>query len=386
MADQPPPVPLPASAEASTGDAGERRSEGRPRTFPCQQCGADLEFHIGMQSLECPYCGFVRSLEEREDAAIAEQDLLAMLERVARRRGEDRGGQAELREVRCDSCGGTVQFVGTLTSSECAYCGVPLQIENAHQAPDRIPVDGVLPFMISREQARANLAEWVRTRWFAPNDFKRRGVQGRFNGVYLPYWTFDALTRNAYTGERGEHYWVTVGSGKKRRRVRRTRWYPASGDFERFFDDVLVVAGRGLPLSRLVGLEPWPLNKCIPFNPEVLAGLLARTYDVPLDEGFVEGKVRMTAAIEDEVRGRIGGDEQRIHSIDTRYSALAYKHLLLPVWMLAYRYGDKTYQVVVNAGTGEVQGDRPYSWVKIALATAAGLIVAGLLAYMMSQS
>ena len=46
---------------------------------------------------------------------------------------------------------------------------------------------------------------------------------------------------------------------------------------------------------------------------------------------------------------------------DTNYHALTYKHLLLPVWMLAYRYGKKTYRVVVNAGTGEVQGGRPWS-------------------------
>ena len=46
---------------------------------------------------------------------------------------------------------------------------------------------------------------------------------------------------------------------------------------------------------------------------------------------------------------------------------MTYKHLLLPVWILAYKYGEKTYQVVVNAATGEVQGERPYSWIKITL-------------------
>ena len=64
---------------------------------------------------------------------------------------------------------------------------------------------------------------------------------------------------------------------------------------------------------------------------------------------------------------------QRIHSIDTRHDAVTYKHLLLPVWMLAYRYAKKSYQVVVNAGTGEVQGDRPWSWIKITLAVLAGI-------------
>ena len=68
-----------------------------------------------------------------------------------------------------------------------------------------------------------------------------------------------------------------------------------------------------------------------------------------------------------EVRQRIGGDAQQVDSIDTDWSALTYKHVLLPVWIASYRWKSKTYRVVVNAATGEVQGERPWSWLKIAL-------------------
>ena len=102
-------------------------------------------------------------------------------------------------------------------------------------------------------------------------------------------------------------------------------------------------------------------------NQQVLAGYLARTYDVSLRDGFQEAEQRIESAIHSDVRQRIGGDTQRVHSISTDYGAMSYKHLLLPVWILAYKYGEKTYQVVVNAATGEVQGERPYSWIKITL-------------------
>ena len=78
-------------------------------------------------------------------------------------------------------------------------------------------------------------------------------------------------------------------------------------------------------------------------------------------------------AIESDVRSRIGGDKQRVHSIDTKYHAITFKHLLLPVWIMAYKYNDKVYQVLINAGTGEVQGERPYSVWKI-LFTILGVI------------
>jgi hypothetical protein len=220
------------------------------------------------------------------------------------------------------------------------------------------------------------MADWVQSRWFAPNEFLKRGVEGKFNGVYLPYWTYDTATFNVYDGERGEDYTVTVGSGNNRRTETRTRWYPASGRFQRFFDDVLVVASKGLPRDYIIALEPWPLPKCLPFTQQALAGFLARTYDVALDEGFRDAKQRIDAAIAAEVRQRIGGDRQRVHSIKSRYDAITFKHLLLPVWMLAYRYHDKPYRVFVNAGTGEVQGERPYSWVKIMLAVLAGAAAA----------
>ena len=275
--------------------------------------------------------------------------------------------------------------MGTLTSSECPYCASPIQLDNVHTAEHRISVDGVLPFLVAKDDARKSLGEWVKSRWFAPNDFLKRGVDGKFNGVYLPYWTFDTLTANRYIGERGEHYYVTVGSGKNMRRVRRTRWYSASGSFQRFFDDVLVLATRGMRRDFMQNLEPWPLQKCLPFTQQVLAGYLARTYEVELDDGFVEAKGRIDSAIDSDVRHRIGGDVQRVHSIQTRYDALTFKHLLLPTWLMAYRFKEKAYQVMINAGTGEVQGERPYSWVKITLAVLAGIAVAGTLAIVFSR-
>jgi DNA-directed RNA polymerase subunit RPC12/RpoP len=373
------------AARGSSRFAGRTEDEGQGRVFPCAECGADLTFHIGVQSLKCPFCGHVQPLQFEDGAAVVEQDFHAMLARVRELRENRKpvptsreDGTSNVKEIRCGSCGAQVAFTGTLTSSECAYCGSPIQRENVHDAEDRVAVDGVLPFLIERSKAEANLKEWVQSRWFAPNEFRQRGVEGRFNGIYLPYWTYDSMTWNRFSGERGEHYWVTERDSKgQERRVRHTRWWPASGTFERFFDDVLVVASRGLPSGLIESLEPWPLDRTLPFQQQMLAGFLAKTYDVELDAGFQQAKSRIDAAIRAEVQRRIGGDEQRIHSITTRHNAITFKHLLLPVWMLAYRYHDKAYQVVVNAGTGEVQGERPYSWVKIVLTVAA---VAGVVA------
>lgn len=362
--------------------AGQVTDAGKGRVFPCESCGADLEFNIGQQVLKCPYCGHEKEIEIRTDAEICEQDFHAMLERL---QDLKKSGLAESEhdhnEVRCRSCGADVVFIGTLTSTTCPYCASPIQREHVHTATFRVPVDAVLPFLVDHSQARQDLAKWVKSLWFAPNQFQQDGVQGNFEGVYLPYWTFDSLTYSRYAGYRGVNYTTTTGVGKNRRTVTRTRWYPVSGQFQRFFDDVLVVATEGLPESYIQNLEPWPLAKCIPFTQQVLAGHFARTYDVELDEGFVQAKERIDTAIQQDVRRRIGGDKQRVSSIDSRYDAITYKHVLLPVWMLVYRYQDKPYRVFVNAATGEVQGERPWSWIKITLAVVGVIaLVAGVIA------
>lgn len=390
MPDSPPPLPgserpgvddelltPDAQARPSSGEAaGETVDEGRGRIFPCEGCGADLEFHIGQQRMKCPYCGFEKEIARKEDGNLVEHDFNEMLDRLKAVRMQAPPVESDVNEVRCGSCAGTVVFTGTLTSSECPYCGSPIQRDKVHAAGDRIPVDGVLPFMLDHRQASQKLRAWVSSRWFAPNEFLERGAQGKFNGVYLPYWTYDTLTYTVYSGQRGEDYWTTVGSGDKKRRVRKTRWYPSSGDFQRFFDDVLVVGSKGLPDKYIAALEPWPLTKCLPFTQEVLAGFYARTYDVSLDVGFGRAKQRIEAALRADTERRIGGDRQRIHSLKSTFDAIKFKHLLLPVWMLAYRHQDKPYRVFVNAVTGEVQGERPYSWVKITLAAVAAAIVA----------
>ncbi len=84
----PPPPPMELSSAASTEGAGQRTDEGKGRIFPCEKCGADLEFHIGAQSLKCPYCSHVKDLEVKEDEAVAEQDFHAMLESLAEKRQE----------------------------------------------------------------------------------------------------------------------------------------------------------------------------------------------------------------------------------------------------------------------------------------------------------
>ncbi len=357
--------------------AGRNIDEGRGEIFPCPQCGADMVFEPGRDTLICRHCSTTRGIVNDPAAEIVEQDFEAMLELI-RQQKEAPELPAEHQEVRCDGCGANVAFVGTLTSTRCAYCGTPLQRSKIHQGGQRIPVDALIPFTVPEEQARRIFRDWVRSRWFAPNKFKHAGDDGRFQGSYLPYWTFDAMTRSRYRGERGDHYYVTVGSGKDERRERRTRWSAAAGKVDHFFDDRIVLAAQGLPSRLIRELPPWKLEKSVPFNAAYLSGIASRTYDVELPDGFKVARAEMEDAIRELCRRQIGGDEQRVHKVQTQYEGITYKHLLLPIWILAYQFHGKNFQVAINAVTGKISGERPYSVAKITIAVLIALVIAGI--------
>jgi DNA-directed RNA polymerase subunit RPC12/RpoP len=358
-----------------------------PKSFPCKNCGATMQFKPGLESIQCPYCGHTNPIPTGE-ADIQELDFHEYLRRAAQE--EQTQEQAT---VRCSACGAQTTLEPNTSADVCPFCSAPLVA--GQQAIRRIRPRSLLPFRIDRKQALESFGQWLRTRWFAPNKLKQyaRSDSSRLSGMYVPYWTYDSKTTSWYRGERGEYYYTTETyttreNGKtvtKTRRVRHTRWYPVSGVVWRNFDDILVLASRSLPRKHADRLEPWDLENLVEYDAGYLAGFRAEAYQVDLAEGFDEAKEIMTDAIRHDVRRDIGGDEQRIHSIRTQHDDVTFKHLLLPTWISAYRYKDKVYRFLVNARSGEVQGERPYSWVKIALAALGLAALAGALIYLLGQ-
>ena len=349
--------------------------------FPCPQCGADYRFAAGEGKLICDFCGAEEPIEGDgfNSHPIKELDFRAAL--AAKLPEQD---IEETRVSRCPNCAAQIEFDADTHAAECPFCATPVVVDTGTHR--HIKPRGVLPFALEERTARQAMTNWLGRLWFAPSglqDYARKGR--RMQGIYVPYWTFDADTKSSYRGEHGTVYYVTrtvTRNGKQvQQRVQKIRWRPASGRVARWFDDVLVLASRSLPKRYTDGLEPWDLTALEPYRPEYLAGFRAEGYTVELDEGYSEARAHMARQIERDVKFDIGGDRQRIHDIDTSVSDVTFKHILLPVWLAAYKYRGKTYRFVVNGRTGRVQGERPWSAWKITFAVIVGLIIAGTIGY-----
>ena len=344
------------------------------RVFPCEQCGSALEFRPGSDSMRCPHCGHTQAVVGG-DGVITEHDFRAGIARARRQ-----PANAMIKDghtVQCEGCGAQTVVAGQ--AARCPFCGAPVVVVAAERG-EIFPPESLLPFKLDARQAKDGYQKWVGGLWFAPNDLKRLANQHGMDGVYLPYWSYDSQTTTRYTGERGEHYYVTEtytdSQGKSAtRQVQRTRWYPASGTVEVPFDDVLVCGSKTLPDALISKLEPWDLEALKAFDPGYLSGFLAERYKLGLEEGFTVAEARMVPQIRSAIESDIGGDVQRIGSMRVAHADVRFKHLLLPLWISSFRYKEKTYRFIVNARTGEVAGERPWSVLKIVLTVLAVIAV-----------
>ncbi|TRX70419.1 hypothetical protein [Carboxylicivirga sp. M1479] len=346
-------------------------------TFACVSCGADLKYKPGTQHLNCEYCGAENEIPQVEEE-IEELDFHTFLKQKS-----ESETSIEANFVKCDSCGASSTLEEDVTATNCAYCAAPLVIEHA-QNESVIQPKSLLPFKLNKDEAKDEFKTWLKKLWFAPNDLRKAVLNfDHFKGVYIPYWTYDTDTFSNYVGQRGDYYYVTetyttTENGKsvtKTRQVRKTRWSHASGRVHKFFNDILTVATRSLPQKYIYKLEPWDLENLVPFDRSYISGFIAEKYQIGLEEGFGIAKDIADPKIRELVRRDIGGDEQRIISLNTSYRDITFKHLLLPVFVCAYLFKGKLYQFLVNGRTGEVQGQRPYSWIKVTLAVVAVLLL-----------
>lgn len=353
------------------------------RKFPCASCGARLDFDPASRGLKCPYCGFEQKINRGDPDEVAERDYDDYLDREESR-GRAIPGRSS--ETRCPGCGANVLLEDNVATDTCPFCLTHLE-SKPEAVHAMIPPESLLPFAVDLRDARDAFTAWIGSLWFAPTELKKVATLGQLTGIYVPYWTYDANTVTFYDGERGDNYTdtetYTDSNGRTQTRtVIRTRWYPVSGEVRHFFDDVLVCASHSLPLDLIDRSADWNLNKLEPFVPDFLSGFRTERYSVNLREGYKRAKELMEPTIHRLICQDIGGDQQRVHSKKTRYSAVTFKPLLLPLWVAVYRYREKTYQILVNGRTGRVAGYRPWSAWKIARLVGLILFVAAIIIFL----
>lgn len=299
----------------------------------CERCHSRLE----AEDLRCPVC------------ALPTPRPAGALER------------ARARVIRCDNCGAAVAYSVEARAPKCAYCDSQMHTETQEDPIDQ--ADRFLPFEVAPDQARQALQEFLgRGGFFRPKDLASRAALDSLRAMWWPAWEFDARVDVTWTAD------TDAGA-------RRSAWAPHAGATRLALHHILVSASRGLTQAETQKLSAsYDTTKARP-QPEGPPGAQVELFDVTRSGA----RRQILAAVEETARGHVAqadlpGRRHRNLRVAVVLSGLETQHYALPAYVLAYRYGEKLYRVVVHGQDARcVTGDKPISWAKVAVTVLAAL-------------
>ncbi len=374
-----------------SGSSSEYDPNATGFSYRCDQCGAQMQFDPARGMLACAMCGATKAAPQASAVGGAAAGAeVGQVQEIRLDQGlimsKSKGLGTETVSARCDECGAVVQFTPGVTATRCTFCDSPKVLAQQSQGTSLTP-ESLIPFGLDAKAAQAAFGKWLKGLWFRPGDLTSESKIKELKGVYVPYWTFDARAHSNWNADAGyyyyveEEYWATENGKKVRRtkRVKHTRWEPAWGQRSDFFDDKLICASKGLPANLVKQVSNFSTKELVPYQPSFLAGWSAEAYAIDLELAWKTAQAEMFSEQTDRCRKDVPGDTQRNLRVNTRLSEQTFKHVLLPVWIAAFRYNDKPYRFLVNGQTGKVSGKAPYSAFKIILFIAVILaIIAGI--------
>ena len=337
-------------------------------TFACENCGSTLSFDPVSRRLKCASCGAEFPMPEPKAV------MPIVYTGLSEQEYESWGG---VKSVRCENCGATVTLKEFETANVCPFCSSPV-VTDIDQIPGLKP-NGVLPFAVSEKEAHASFIKWLKKRIFAPHKVKKNAKHTPMKGVYVPTWVFGSNVFCTYEARFGKHYTVTVGSGKNRRTVTKTRWFHVSGTLAYDVKDLTIEASKMITQSQLEKIGGFDMPAAVGYEEEYLSGFASERYSTGLNDSWEIAQDKICNALRNMVRARHPHDVEDYINIAPVYNGTTYKYVLAPLWVSGYKYRKRDYGFVVNGRNGKVAGKSPVSVIRailaglLALAAAAGI-------------
>jgi hypothetical protein len=330
--------------------------------FECPQCGASTAYSVSEGGLTCTHCGFYEP-PEKPIAGKGAEELefkVETLERAAHGWGEAR------RDLECQNCGAITSLPQDALTLTCPFCDSNKVIQRqANQ--DALRPRFVIPFKLEAEACLEAVREWLGSSWLTPGSLRRLADLDRLTAIYLPFWTFDAKTTADWRAEVGHTRTERYRSGGEWKTRTVTDWRWESGQVDLNFDDLLVDATTRVSALLLDRADEYDLNQLAPYEPKYLAGFHALSYDVELEQAWMKARAKMREHTRAACRSQASTQKIRNFSMSLDFAQETWRYILVPAYLAPYNYGGNTYQVVINAQTGTIAGQRPADWTKIAI-------------------
>jgi DNA-directed RNA polymerase subunit RPC12/RpoP len=294
---------------------------------------------VDEEELFCANCGTEAPHREEKTQAAADTSRLATC------------------NFQCSGCGASMSYDASAAALRCPFCG-SVEMEKRADAQILSP-RRVVPFSVAHEQAVAAMRQWLGRGFFRPGDLAREAAVVKITAVYVPYWVFAATTHTFWTADTSQ----TPGGA-------RADWYPLSGEHRGSYAGLLVGASGALTPGETSAIGPFNLASGVPPEQADLDNVIVEQFGVPRKYARPLAQAGLEQ-LEAEAcqRGYVPGRARNVH-VNVRVEGLSSEPILLPVWIMAYRYRDQVYRFLVNGQTGRATGQAPVSWPKILLIVA----------------
>lgn len=308
-----------------------------PATDRCRICGN----HLDAEDQFCSNCGTEGPLSEGTIAAPKQA--------------------ASLYSFRCNDCGAAMSYDASAQSLRCPFCG---SLSMTRKDDTRVlRPDGVVPFLVSHEAAVEMCQRWINEGFWRPSDIRQRAMIEAIAPVFVPYWVFSANTETHWTADSSA---VPAGS--------RGNWCPVSGDHQSQYQGLLVGGSSALTPTETFNIAPFDLSKAVSpdeidlINARVEEFQMPRRQARPLAVGSLQELERQSCRR--YVRG-----ECRKMQVNVRILNMSSQPILLPIWIMAFRYKKQVYRVLINGQTGKLTGGAPFAYGKLATIIAAVILL-----------
>lgn len=258
----------------------------------------------------------------------------------------------------CSSCGAVIMTDENTTTEFCLYCGSQNFI--SERLSDHFKPQGIIPFKYGREEAIVKFFKWCKGGRFTPFDFCSNDNIEKITGLYVPYWTFDY---DVMTEVEGEGIRVTKKVDGSTKYIYRD----ISDIYEKHqytLKNIPFDASRKLDDDLMDAIEPFNLKEVVPFDEKYLLGYYSDKYDVESSEFKHKAKSMIDKFILERFVKNAGFDEVNVTHKQVEVLSSKTYYILLPTYILNYRYQGQTYTFLMNGQTGEVTGHYPVSRLK----------------------
>ena len=325
--------------------------------YKCPCCGGSIGFDSSLQKMKCPYC----------DTEFEMETLLQYDEDLQSTGAEDSmswdttenewhtGEKENMRYYICKSCGGEIIGDATLAATSCPYCGNPVVMMG--QYTGSLKPDYVIPFKLDKKAAKEGFSKHLMNKKFLPAAFKDENHLEDIQGIYVPFWIFDADADASirFRGTKISHW------SDSRFDYTKTSYYSITRTGSIEFSGVPVDGSQKMDDALMESIEPFDYSDMVDFQTAYLAGYLADRYDVDATESVKRANERVKRSTEKAIAGTVQG----YASVKTEQSSIALengkaRYVLMPVWVLGTKWNGNDYLFAMNGQTGKFVGNLPY--------------------------